>query len=118
MLDSNIKKYYELQEQLDAIKNEMASLKEEIVNDMDAQGINVFEAEDVKAQVVSKETVKYLDELAIIKQLKSEGLDRFIIEKVDTTKMNKELKTSMSLNESLNGLVAKTTAPTLIVKHI
>ena len=118
MLKDNVKKYFQLQQQMEAMKQEMSELKNEIVNDMSDMDVSTFEVDDIKAQVVNKENVKYIDEIAIINTLKKEGLDRFIIEKIDTTRMNKELKTSASLNESLDGLVSKTNAPTLIVKQI
>lgn len=118
MLESNIKKYFQLQQQMEAMKQEMSELKNEIVSDMSDMNVNTFEIDDIKAQVVNKENVKYIDEIALIDTLKQQGLGRFVIEKVDTTRMNKELKTSASLNESLSGLVSKTSAPTLIVKQI
>ena len=86
MLKDNVKKYFQLQQQMEAMKQEMSELKNEIVNDMSDMNVNVFEADDIKAQVVNKENVKYIDELAIINTLKKEGLNRFIIEKVDVQK--------------------------------
>lgn len=118
MLETSVKEYLALQEELEAIKVKMADLKTEIVNEMDSAGLSTFQVDDVKAQVVNKETIKYLDEFAIIKYLKDNGLGRFIIEKLDTTSMNKELKSSTTLTEDLNSYLARTIAPTLIVKNI
>ena len=118
MLNTSVKEYLALQEELETIKAKMAELKTEIVNDMEEAGLSTFEVDNVKAQVVSKETIKYTDELAIIKYLEDNGLDRFIVKKIDATSMNKELKKSSTLNESLNSYVARTTAPSLIVKNI
>ena len=118
MLDTSVKEYLALQEELETIKAKMAELKTEIVNDMDAAGLSTYEVDDVKAQVVNKETIKYTEELALIKYLEDNGFGRFVVKKVDTTSMNKELKKSTTLNESLSDYVARTTAPTLIVKNI
>ena len=118
MLDTSVKEYLALQEEMEAIKTKMAELKATIVEEMDTAGVSTYQVDDVKAQVVNKEIIKYTDELAMIKYLEANGLDKFIVKKVDTTTMNKELKKSATLNESLNSYVSKSIAPTLIVKNI
>lgn len=118
MINESIKKYFELQAQADAIKEEMAQLKDSIVNEMDAQGVNTYEVDDLKAQVVSKDTFKYNDELGMITYLKNNGFEKFVVEKLDTTSLNKELKKGLSLSESLSGMYTKTTAPSLTIKKV
>ena len=118
MLESKVKTYLEKQQLVESLKAELASLKDEIVSEMSDAGLNVYTSDDVKAQVVNKETIKYNDEIAIINYLKENGLSRLVVEKIDTTNMNKELKSSATLNESLSQHITRTTAPTLIVKSI
>ena len=118
MINENIRKYFELQAQMDAIKEEMATLKDSIVGDMDAQGVNTYEVDDIKAQVINKDTFKYNDELGMIAYLKSNGLDKFVVEKIDTTSLNKELKKGLSLSESLKTMYTKTTSPSLTIKKV
>lgn len=118
MINENVKRYFELQAQAEAIKEEMAQLKESIVGDMDAQGVSTYEVDGIKAQVVAKDTFKYDDEFGIINYLKNNGLERYVVEKVDTTSLNKELKKGLSLSESLNGMYTKTTSPSLTIKRV
>ena len=118
MLENKVKAYLEKQQLVESLKAELASLKDEIVDEMNNEGLNVYASDDVKAQIVNRETIKYNDELAIIDYLKNNGLSRLVVEKIDTTTMNKELKSSASLNESLSQHITRTTAPTLIVKQI
>jgi hypothetical protein len=118
MNKENIKKYFELQAQADAIKEEMAQLKESIVNDMDSEGVSTYEVDGIKAQIVSKDTFKCDDELGMITYLKNNGFDKFVVEKIDTTSLNKELKKGLSLSESLSGMYTKTTAPSLTIKKV
>ena len=118
MLESKVKTYLEKQQLVESLKAELAALKDEIVDEMNNEGLNNYSIDNVKAQIVNKETIKYNDELAIINYLKTNGLSRLVVEKIDTTSMNKELKSSASLNESLSQHITRTTAPTLIVKPI
>ena len=118
MINENIKKYFELQAQVDAIKEEMEALKESIVNDMDTQGVSTYEVDDIKAQVVSKDTFKYDDELGMIDYLKNNGYGKFVVEKINATSLNKELKKGLSLSESLKSMYTKTTSSSLTIKKV
>lgn len=115
-----VRKYAELQAKEEALKLEKASLKEQIVAEMDSLSITKWEdvEEGLSANIVLKETVKYTDEPAIIKWAKENGYGSYVVEKVDTTKFNKQLKTSNILNESVGTYLTKTVAPSLTVKEI
>ncbi len=114
-LNEQVKKYAELKKQQDAIKEEMDSLKTSIVEEMgDATS---FEADNgVVAKLVAKETFKYKDEIGMINYLKEHGMSSFVVEKIDTKSMNKELKKGMSLTESLSPMFTKETTVSLTVE--
>lgn len=117
-LEININKYKEIQDQiesLEAIKNE---LKNQIIEEMDSSNLNnILTETGVSAKLVDKQNFKYLDELAIMRFLKENGYEQFIKQSIDTTNMNKELKKSNLLAESLKSLYTVNTNRTLMVKE-
>ena len=117
MLNENIKKYVELQEQLEVLKEQMETLKATITEEMGSE-TKVETPDGFVAQLVKKETFKYIDETSMITYLKSKGLNQFIIEKVNTTPMNNELKKGMLLTEELKPLYTKTTSYSFSVKKV
>jgi hypothetical protein len=118
MLNENVKKYLELKKQADKIKEELDSLKDSIVEEMNSQNQTTFSTEDgITAKMISKITFDYQDEPAMIKWLEDNGQTSFIIKKVNTTSLNKELKTSTLLTEGLNSMYVKKSSVSLIVSQ-
>lgn len=116
MLNENVKKYADLQAQKEALEAEMAELKTAIVEEMGSD--TDFTADDgTVAKLVDKETFKYTDEIAMINWCKMNGYSQFIVEKVNTTSMNKELKKGLTLTESLKPMFTKTVSTSLTVKR-
>ena len=115
-LEEMITKYNELQNQNKVIADEMNELKANIIESMNGDDKEKVEVDNVVAQVVRKDTFKYKDEMAMINYLKNNGLERYVVEKVDTS-LNKELKKGLSLSESLNPMYEKTTSYSLTVKE-
>lgn len=115
MLDENIKKYAELQEEIDRLTKEASSLKATILDEMGLFS-SVSTKEGYIASVSKRETIKYNDELGIIKYLEDNHLNEYITKKVDSTKLNKEIKKSTTLNESLKPMFTTTTTYALSVK--
>lgn len=114
MLNENVKKYADLKAQADLIKEQMEELKTQIINEMGAE--KSFVADDgTVAKLVDKETFKYTDESAMIKYLKDNNMTSYIVEKVNTVPMNKELKKGMSLTESFKSWYTKTVTTSLSV---
>ena len=90
-LNEKVKEYADLKAQADSIAEQLTALKEEIVEAMGDE--DEFTADDgTIAKINAKETFKYVDEPAMINWLKSNGYAQYVIEKVNTTPMNKELK--------------------------
>lgn len=117
MLNENVKKYSELKKQADIIKAELEALKESIVEDMNAQKQTVFSTEDgVTAKLVTKVTFDYTDEPGMIKWLEDCGLTNYIVKKINTTSLNKELKKSGMLNEGLSPMFVKKESLSLTVE--
>lgn len=98
---NQIELYKEKKALKEALEKELKEMNTEIVTAMNNAGINKVETPNgVTATVTTKVSLKY-DEVATIKYLKDNGLTQYIVEKVDTKKLNEELKKSKSLNESI-----------------
>jgi hypothetical protein len=118
MLKENVKKYLELSRQADELKAQLEELKASIVEEMESNNITKYEDGEVNANLIYKTNIKYNDELSMIKYCEENGLNQFVTKKLNTTSMNKELKKSKSLNESLNQFYTETTTKTLQVKGV
>lgn len=117
MLDENLKKYAELQEQLNLLKEQLDTLREDILVEMEELGVSDYTSEDnITAKVVEKQNVKYIDEISMIKYLEENNLNQFITKKVNAPLMNKELKKSLSLKESLGSYYNTSVTKSLTVK--
>ena len=117
-LNENLERYYQLQNEMSKIDEEMKSLKEEIVKEMEVLGVNSQNTGLVEGKIVNKQTFKYTDEVAIINYLRSHRLNNFISTKVNTTSMNKELKNKGALYEDLKSYCTENNSITLSVKAI
>lgn len=116
MLDENIKKYAELQAEIERLTNETKALKQTILDEMGMYS-SVSTKEGFIASISKRDTIKYNDELGIIRYLEENNLNQFVVKKVDSTNLNKELKKSTSLNESLKSMYTTTTTIALTVKR-
>lgn len=117
-LEQLITSYEQAQKELDYLTELQNERKAEIIQLMNEANEKEHIIDNIKATVVTKETFKYTDEVAMIKYLKENGLNQFIIEKIDTTPMNKELKKGLSLTESLKQMYIKNTTYSLSVKSL
>lgn len=117
-LNEQIERYFELQRQADEIKNQLEEIKSQLVEEFNAEGINSYSTENVTATLTPKTTFKYNDEPAMIKYLKENGMGQYVIEKIDSTRLNKILKSSVSLNESLRPQFTMNTSYALSVKEV
>ena len=114
-LEKNVKAYYELKSQMESLDEQLSVLKNAIVEDMGDEDKFVCD-NGLTAQLAIKETFKYVDEAFMVKWLKNNGYSQFVVEKVNTTPMNKELKKGLTLTESLKPMYTKTVSTTLTVK--
>ena len=116
-LNEKLNRYYELQEQVKELSDEMDSLKSEIISDMENEGITNQKTDEVEGKLVNKTLFKYTDEIAILKYLRDNKLDNFIQSKVNSS-INKELKTKGKLYEDLKLYCSETNSTQLSVKHL
>ena len=116
-LNKLVNQYNELKAQEYDISTQMSTLKASILEELGDITEYVTTDTHVTAKVVAKETFKYTDESAMIKWLKNNGYAQFVVEKVNTTPMNKELKKGLTLTESLKTMFTKTTSYSLTVEE-
>lgn len=115
-LNENLERYYQLQKEVGEKEEEMKSLKEEIVAEMQKEGLKSQDTGLVEGKIIDKVSFKYNDEVAIINYLRSHRLNDFISTKVNTTAMNKELKAKGVLFEELKPYYSENSSITLSVK--
>lgn len=115
-LTEKIQKYIELQKQKTELEEDINQWKEDIIEQMDAEGVNKVEVNDSTAQLSSKTTIKYTDETELIRYLKANGYGRYVVEKVDSTPFNKELKKGGALTESVSHLFSQAESKVLTIK--
>lgn len=117
-LNENLERYYQLQKEVEEREEEMKSLKEEIVAEMQKEGLKSQDTGLVEGKIIDKVSFKYTDEVAILNYLRSHRLNNFISNKVNTTAMNKELKNKGALYEDLKSYCTENTSTTLSVKAV
>lgn len=115
-LNEKLEIYYQLQKETEEREEEMKSLKEEIVKEMEVEGITSQNTGLVEGKIINKTSFKYTDEVAILNYLRSHRLNNFISNKVNTTVMNKELKSKGALYEDLKNYCSENSSVTLSVK--
>lgn len=116
ILDEKIKEFYELKTQVDQLNERKDALNKEIKELMIQNGIDTYSNEELNSKLVYKTNFKYLDEVGIINYLTQKGLSNiYMVNKIDTTKLNKELKAKGQLFESLKNYINKEESATLTV---
>jgi hypothetical protein len=116
-LETNIKMYAELQEQKDSIEFQLSELKTKIIEAMTENGEVMTETSDgLVAKIIKRDTYKYVDETQMISYLKDNNLLQFLTEKINTTTMNKELKSKSVLSEELKNYYTHTIQDALTIK--
>ena len=102
-LSKMMNEYFSLNTQKDELDARLGELRTQILEEMNSDNVKNFENENhIKAAISDKSKITYTDELGIIKYCKENGLGSYIVEKINTTEFNKQLKKSESLRESLN----------------
>ena len=117
-LNEKLERYYQLQKETEEREEEMKSLKEEIVKEMEVEGITSQNTGLVEGKLVNKQTFKLTDEVAVINYLKSHRLNNYFQTKVNTTSINKELKIKGALYEDLKDYCTETNSIALTVKSV
>lgn len=119
-LETLLKDYDQLQNQEQQIKAAKESLREQILQIFASNQLTDYTTQDeqLKAKVISKVTFKYTDEAGIMNYLKMRGMGQYLKTTIDTVALNKQLKTSTTLQEGLAGKYVANDVPSLTVKRI
>ena len=118
-LDEKIKKYFELKQEIERLDAEKEELSESIKAMVGIFPDQAYTTPDgYSAKVVSKTNYKYADETAIINYFNNKKLgDIYLIRKIDTSKLNKELKTHGVLYNDLSNYIVESISDSLTVKE-
>lgn len=114
------KQIEELKSQVVELESQIDPLNQEILNDIDEQGVVelIFEDDDLTINKFSKETKGY-NEVETIKYLKEHNLPFINVkETLNKKDLNKELKTNKELEESLKPLYEIKTTSWVVVTNL
>ena len=112
-----IERYKALQDETDALKEKLDALKGEILVHMKDENLTKVELPSgITATLTNSTTYKYTDEPKIIEYLKTKGLTNYIVEKVNTTPLNTEIKKGVTLTEDLKPYYTTSVTQKLTVK--
>ena len=120
MLDELLVKYNELQMRENEIAAEKATLKSQILEELEKMNATEYTSTDgsLKGSISSKVTFKYTDEAGIMNYLKMHGMSQYLKTAINTTDLNKQLKTSNTLQEALTGKFTRQESQALTVKKL
>ncbi len=118
LLEQKIKEYFETNKVYKELEKRVKTLSSEIKEELTQLGIDKESTTNgFDVLLVEKVSYDYPDEIALRSYLKENGLSDYILEKIDSTKLNKDIKDSKSLAKKLNTLAVKTTTISLSVKE-
>lgn len=117
MIEEDINSFLELRAKIDELTKQKDILADKIKQALVSEPNNKYVSKTgIKVTLVSSTTFKYTDENAIINYLNKQGTaGMYITKKLDTTKLNKELRLEGSLYENVKAFVNKITTESLKV---
>ena len=117
-LDEKIKRFYDLKKQIEDLTILKESLSDEIKNLIINEPDKKYENSDgYLVKCISRITYKYADETGIVDYLTKKGLsDIYMTKKIDSTKLNKELKNEGELYKALKNYIVKNVSESLEIK--
>lgn len=117
-LAEKVEEFYALKTELEELEHKKEQLGLEIKALLQEEPDLTFECDGYKATLVPRTTFTYQDETSILTYLIQKGLGEvYLTKKINTTKLNKELKTGGQLYESLKNYVTKTVSNQLNVSR-
>lgn len=117
-LAEKVEEFYALKIELEELEHKKEQLGLEIKTLLKEEPDLTFECDGYKATLVPRTTFTYQDETSILTYLIQKGLGEvYLTKKINTTKLNKELKTGGQLYESLKNYVTKTVSNQLNVSR-
>lgn len=119
LLDEDIKKYFELKEQIEQLTKVKDELNEKITTRLQELELNDYNNGEYSTKVVNNTKINYTDEPKLIELLKGdETLKGFVVEKVNTKALNDLIKKSTSVASKLQEVYTKNITTSLTVKKI
>ena len=116
-LDNLIAEYYDIKAQKDALDEKLKAKNKEIVALLEKKGETKYKNDNYTTSLSYKTSFKYKDEIELIRRLISDyNMGEYVVEKVDTTKFNDQLKKSPSFKELFNDMIDETISSSLSVK--
>jgi hypothetical protein len=114
MLETLLKEYKDVcikMEELKTVKEELNDRIKSLMTGKSYDGINY------KATLTERTTFKYNDEVAMLNYIKKKGLSHlYIVEQIDTKKLNAELKLGKTLYNDIKPYIEKTITESLKVE--
>ena len=117
-IEEKIKNYYEAKKIADEAKATVDFLGAELKEILIQEGISrETTSNGFDVSLVDKKTFKYDDELAIRDYLRSNNLSEYLVESIDTKRLNEGLKKSNELYNDLVKYITPGTTTSLSVKE-
>lgn len=117
-LEAKVKNYFEAKRFADEAKAQVDRLGLELKELLFKEGITKERTSNgFDVSLVDKKTFKYDDELAIRDYLRSNNLNEYLVESIDTKRLNESLKKSNELYNDLVKYITPGTTTSLSVKE-
>ena len=117
-LELKVKNYYEAKRFADEAKAQVDRLGLELKELLFKEGITKESTSNgYDVSIVDKKTFKYDDELAIRDYLRSNNLNEYLVESIDTKRLNESLKKSNELYNDLVKYITPSITTSLSVKE-
>ena len=117
-LELKVKNYYEAKRFADEAKAQVDRLGLELKELLFKEGITKESTSNgYDVSIVDKKTFKYDDELAIRDYLRSNNLNEYLVESIDTKRLNESLKKSNELYNDLIKYITPSITTSLSVKE-
>lgn len=117
-LEAKVKNYFEAKRFADEAKAQVDRLGLELKELLVKEGITKESTSNgFDVSLVDKKTFKYDDELAIRDYLRSNNLNEYLVESIDTKRLNESLKKSNELHNDLAKYITPSITTSLSVKE-
>lgn len=117
-LEAKIKHYFDAKKFADEAKAQVEFLGAELKELLDKEGITKDTTSNgFDVNLIEKTTFKYDDELAVRDYLRQNNLNEFLVESIDTKRLNESLKKSKELSNDLSMYIFPTRTVSLSVKE-
>lgn len=118
-LETLLEQFVKLKKQEELLAERKELLSKKIKNLLEKEPNMKYDGSKSKASLVEKTTYKYDDEIGIISYLTRKGIkDMYTSQKINTTKLNSELKNKGTLYENIKGYITENKTLALTVSEV